>query len=288
MAPHVTFSQEGLILNTNVGTPYHAAVDPEAGGAGLELAQSITFEGGHIEHIRFAMFDMHSIDGHTGVIEFHEGGPYGDLLWTEEFVFPGLGKLFSEEELAGVTSANQLPSFWNDAATAGLDFDSLATTFVVGEYFSSGLMTIVVRLDNYQSIDRPPYLSSFGNCSDFWCGSNTVLNPYPEGNFFRGLTLTSSVYPNTDLAFEVRYRPELSTGIGSKEASRFFVPVNAGHIIVPSDWFGSSLQVTDVAGREFVSQVVYGGESLPVPQDQVLVVTLTTSSARKSTKVFVH
>lgn len=257
------------------------------------VAQSFLLEEeAFIESFRLVVFSRYNVADHPGVLSVIEGdGPYGDIVFQVPVLVKTLNKFFEEETLQNLTST-EIEYLWGDLQSS-IDseetvFEDMATTFPIGRQLPSGEYTVMVSLDtSVTSSSGLRWITSFTNCYSWPCSSPYNVDPYPNGTHYSGLDMMLLQNDARDMAFEVKLRQDVTTAI-SEQDEKLSLTISDGELVVPNDWAGGSLLVTDVLGREHASlSVLYGKERVSLPKDQVAIVSvLFQDGERRTAKVF--
>lgn len=305
MVPSVlTYSQESpnTFGNTlHLEMMHNASIDM-IDQSGRFLGQSFTLEtGSYIESISFAVIEFYSLYGHAGMLTFYADEPFGEVLWSSDVEYQGLSRFVPDATLLEGLPTDSFDAYWaslvlNPVISGEMSFRDVATTFPVNQFFEAGNIVAVLELDNYWGVDRAPVFLTFTNCAGPWCQDQ--VDPYEGGGI-----VTDSVYNfflnedepflNTsimDLAFEVKLRQDITTGVTRDSGySELALEIRNGVIVIPSTFVGSSLLVTDVLGRQHASfATLRGGEQISLLRDQATVISVIfTDGTQKTVKVLV-
>ncbi len=298
------FAQEQVIAfgNTYHLEMMHTPPIDTLDQSGRFLGQTFTLEtASFIESIRIVAFDWYSLYGHTGKLTFYRDQAFGEILWNSTVEYSGISRFVENPSLFEGESANSFMSHWNSLVVNPIfegekSFEDVATNFPVGQMFDPGVIVVVMELDDYVSVDRPPVFTTFLNCVGFWCQNQA--DPYLGGSL-----LTDNVYnffinanqytPMMDLAFEVKIQPELTTSVGQSSGfSDIRLPMRDGVLTIPDEFASWRLLITDLLGRELVTvPSLVGGQSVSIESmiNQVVIVSfLSKEDERKTAKILVH
>ncbi len=261
------------------------------------VAQSFVLEEDEfVQSIRAVVFSRyHSVD-HPATLTILSGdGPYGEVLHQHSVMMKSLNKFYSEDVLQNSTSYG-IEMMWAEVQgnidSSGWGFDELATTFEVGVFLPAGQYTFMFNLEDdggAYTINSIDWVTSFTNCNEWPCSAPYVLNPFESGRHYQGFNLMLHSNPDRDLAFEINRRYDISTSLPEPKPE-LSIRIVDGVLLVPSDWAGSTLSVTDAIGRQVASfATLRGGEAIQLVRDQVAILTLiSTRGERHTTKVFVQ
>lgn len=263
------------------------------------VAQSFLLEeSAFVESFRLSVFSRYSAVDHPGVLSVIEGdGPYGEVVFQVPILVKSLNKFFPEEELETLTIP-EIESLWAYEIQGSIDseergFEEMSTTFTIGRHLPSGEYTVMVSLDTSITHLGHRWITSFTNCYDWPCANPYNVDPYSDGTFYGGINLVGLQIDERDMAFEVRFRPEITTSVGQSSGfSELKLPMRDGVVTIPDAFAGWHLLITDLIGRELVAvPSLVGGQSVNVESmiNQVVIVRLLSKEAqRKTAKILVH
>ncbi|MEZ4211207.1 MAG: hypothetical protein R3B39_02880 [Candidatus Paceibacterota bacterium] len=226
---------------------------------------------------------------------FYADEPFGEVLWTSNVEYKGLSSFLPDASLLEGSPTVLFSSYWNDLVISpvvygDMSYRDIATTFPVNQSFEAGQIFVVLELDDYSSIDHTPVFSTFVNCPGPWCENH--IDPYEGGDMISDNI--HSLFPHhngysVDLPFEVVLGGDISTSLPELKAE-LSIRIVDGVLLVPSDWAGSTLSVTDAIGRQVASfATLRGEEAIQLVRDQVVILTLILPRGeRHTTKVFVQ
>lgn len=263
------------------------------------VAQSFVLEEDEfVQSIRAVVFSRyHSVD-HPATLTILSGdGPYGGVIHRHSVRMKSLNKFYSEDVLQNSTSYG-IEIMWGEVQeninSSEWGFDDLATTFEVGLFLPAGQYTFMFNLeddDDSYTINSVDWVTSFTNCNELGggCYEPYILNPYEGGRHYQGFNLMLHSHPDRDMGFEINRGEDISTSLPEPKPE-LSIRIVDGVLLVPSDWAGSTLSVTDAIGRQVASfATLRGEEAIQLVRDQVAILTLiSTRGERHTTKVLVR
>jgi len=276
-----------LVVNLSRGQNSFGQYDAKlAVSGGDSTAQSFLFVGGSLDSISIPVFSRYHPTDHAATLFVLDGdGVNGTVLHSQATTVKGLNKFYSEASL-DTLSISELEVLWvqvQDSIDSGqFKFVDLATTFSVGQYFSSGSLTFLVVLDSSVSSNGYRWVTAFANCFSSFC-SPIVNNPYPNGIMYWGTN--GSFGPkdlNADMAFEVFWH----STVGIK---KFEIPIQNGVLNVPLSWRGATLGIYDLSGRTLLlPSIVSFGQEFALPKNQVIFLRLVHQGRTKTIKLLIR
>ena len=251
-----------------------------------------------IYSISFAVHDLRAIEDRLGkLIIFAGEGLGGQIVFDTIISIPGINKFYPSWLMETVTNSNQDISLWmsvRDSILSGYyTFEEVKTEYVINKYLPEGQYTVIVTTDKsfpdvYGSGEvYAPELACFLNCtrtSD--CGNDTVLNPYSYGQMVV-VSQTSFNPLNKDLAFEVKTRQVL-TEVTESDVNKFNVSIQDGDVLIPNDWQGADVLVSNVLGQSRLYRKVQVGQLIRIFPKQVSIVCILRNRIWQTAKIVIN